>query len=555
MTTGSFQPRRLGSHLLIGQLGEDCLGSVYRALHATDERRFVRLRILQSPELSPPAIFSAIARHGESVARLSHKAIVQQAELSISEGTPYCAWYENAGWTLDVVLSRLRAAATPLPIPFALLIAERVCAALKHAWFSPVEGAPLRHGLLWPGFISISNDAEIRLGGFGLAEGVLPTLSVGRVARDIAPYLAAEARATGQIGPTSDTYSAGVLLLELLSCRRPSPTAPDATLGSEDRFPEGIRNLLNRCFAAPSDRFSVLELHRTLQDQLAAMPAPVSSADLALFLYTLLNPESRSVPATDGESTNPISAEKMDADRPVAARFAEPSPVEVRLAPETGPVGEPTPSFALVRVGRPAPPPRFANRWLQGAAYFGAVAMILVGVNGLALHRGRARAAAAKPSGPASRQPALANLRTFPALAPATEPDPETSIHPGIVTAKVGGRADAPMTVVAATGRRARRSDRDGAAEARGTRREAEDGRFQAAWARIEAERGEAGNLAAEAFAKGRSAEMNGDRLLRRGAYARARDAFGTAAAFFRQAGTASRQARLDRIQLSSPSF
>ena len=120
MTTGSFQPRRLGSHLLIGQLGEDCLGSVYRALHATDERRFVRLRILQSPELSPPAIFSAIARHGESVARLSHKAIVQQAELSISEGTPYCAWYENAGWTLDVVLSRLRAADTPLPMPFAL---------------------------------------------------------------------------------------------------------------------------------------------------------------------------------------------------------------------------------------------------------------------------------------------------------------------------------------------------------------------------------------------------------------------------------------------------
>jgi hypothetical protein len=553
MTTGSFQPRRLGSHLLIGQLGEDCLGSVYRALHATDERRFVRLRILQSPELSPPAIFSAIARHGESVARLSHKAIVQQAELAISEGTPYCAWYENAGWTLDVVLSRLRAADTPLPIPFALLIAERVCAALKHAWFSPVEGAPLRHGLLWPGFISISNDAEIRLGGFGLAEGVLPTLSVGRVARDIAPYLAAEARATGQIGPTSDTYSAGVLLLELLSCRRPSPAAPDATLGSEDRFPEGIRNLLNRCFAAPSDRLSILELHRGLQDQLAAMPAPVSSADLALFLYTLLNPESRSVPATDGESTNPIAAENMDADCPVAARFAESAPVEIRPAPETGPVGEPSPSFALVRVGRPAPPPRFANRWLQGAVYFGAVAMILVGVNGLALHRGRNRAAVARPSGPASRPPVLTSLRTLPAPAPVTESGPDPSIH--FVPAVAGGQADAPAAVQAARGRRTLRSDRDGAAQAQGTRREAEDSRFQAAWSRIEAERGDAGHLAAEAFANGRSAEVSGDRFLRRGAYGPARDAFRTAATYFRQAGNASRQARLDRIQLSSPSF
>ncbi len=552
MTTGSFQPRRLGSHLLIGQLGEDCLGSVYRALHATDERRFVRLRILQSPELSPPAIFSAIARHGESVSRLSHKAIVQQAELAISEGTPYCAWYENAGWTLDVVLARLRAAATPLPIPFALLIAERVCAALKHAWFSPVEGAPLRHGLLWPGFISISNDAEIRLGGFGLAEGVLPTLSVGRLAREIAPYLAGEARATGQIGPTSDSYSAGVLLLELLSCRRPSPAAPEATLGSENRFPEGIRTLLNRCFAAPSDRISVLELHRALQDQLAAMPAPVSSADLALFLYTLLNPESRSAPATDGESTNPISAENMDADRPVAARFAEPSPVEIHPAPG---VGEATPSFALVRVSRPAPLPRFSHRWLQGAVYFGAVATILLGVNGLAFHRGRNRVAVAKLSGPAARQPVLTSLRAVDAPAPATEPDPETSIHSGLVPAKIDGQAEPQTTVVSATARPTLRSDRDGAAKARGTRREAEDGRFQAAWARIEAERGEAGYLAAEAFAKGRSAEANGDRFLRRGAYAQAREAFGTAAAYFRQAGTSSRQARLDRIQLSSPSF
>ena len=555
MTTGSFQPRRLGSHLLIGQLGEDCLGSVYRALHATDERRFVRLRILQSPELSPPAIFSAIARHGESVSRLSHKAIVQQAELAISEGTPYCAWYENAGWTLDVVLARLRAAATPLPIPFALLIAERVCAALKHAWFSPVEGAPLRHGLLWPGFISISNDAEVRLGGFGLAEGVLPTLSVGRLAREIAPYLAGEARATGQIGPTSDSYSAGVLLLELLSCRRPSPAALDTTVGSEDRFPEGIRSLLNRCFAAPSERISVLELHRALQDQLAAMPAPVSSADLALFLYTLLNPESRSAPTTDGESTNPISAEKMDADRPVAARFAEPSPVEIRPAPGTAPVGEATPSFALVRVSRPAPLPRFSHRWLQGAVYFGAVATILVGVNGLAFHRGRNRVSVAKLSGPAAHQPVLTSLRTVDAPAPATEPDPQTSIHSGLVPAGIGGQADAPMPARASAARRMLRSDRDGAAKARGTRREAEDGRFQAAWARIEAERGEAGYLAAEAFAKGRSAEVNGDRFLRRGAYAQAREAFGTAAGHFRQAGTASRQARLDRIQLSSPSF
>src|SRR5450432_2824531 len=260
MTTGVFHPRRLGARLLVAPLGEDCLGTVYRALHGTDERRFVRLRVLQSPELSPAAVFSAIARNGDRVGHLSHKAIVQHAELAVEDGTPFVAWYESAGWTLDVVLAKLRSAATPLPIPFALLIAERVCAALEHAWFSPVDGEPIRHGLLWPGFVSISNDAEVRLGGFGLAEAVLPSISRGRLLRDIAPYAAPEARETGRVASAADTYSAGVLLLELLTCRRPGVSTRLSSFRAEDSFPPGIQSLISRCMAPPTERFTILEL-------------------------------------------------------------------------------------------------------------------------------------------------------------------------------------------------------------------------------------------------------------------------------------------------------
>ena len=60
----------------------------------------------------------------------------------------------------------------------------------------------------------------------------------------------------------------------------------------------------------------MLELHRAIQERLAAGPAPVSSVDLALFLYTLLNPESRGVPRGDGESTNPIAGRLEPAAEP-----------------------------------------------------------------------------------------------------------------------------------------------------------------------------------------------------------------------------------------------
>ena len=307
MTAGSFQPRRFGAHLLVAQLGEDCLGTVYRALHGSGERRFVRLRVLQSPELSPPAVFAAVARRSEQAARLSHKTIVQHAEMSVVEGAPFVAWYEGAGWTLDTVLAGLRDAGTRLPTAYALLIAERVCAAIEHAWFSPFDGEPVRHGLLWPGFISISNDAEIRLGGFGLADAILPTLSRGRLVRDVAPYAAPEARESGCVGAHSDVYSAGILLLELLTGRRPTAAVP--ALDTTDDLPDGVRALLESCFAPPEERPTVLELHRAIQERLAAGPAPVSSVDLALFLYTLLNPESRGVPRGDGDSTNPIAGD------------------------------------------------------------------------------------------------------------------------------------------------------------------------------------------------------------------------------------------------------
>jgi hypothetical protein len=581
MTTASFQPRHLGARLLVAPLGEDCLGSVYRALHASDERRFVRLRILQSPELSPAAVFSAVARHGHRVGRLSHKAIVQNTEFAIEEGTPFVCWYESAGWTLDFVLSKLRAAATPLPIPFGLLIAERVCAALEHAWFSPVDGEPIRHGVPWPGFVSISNDAEVRLGGFGLADAILPSLNVGRLGRDIAPYVAPEARESGKIGPTSDTYSAGVLLLELLTCRRPSAGPPLSLFRSEDTFPEGIRAILDRCFAPADARCSVLELHRALQEQLAAGPAPVSSADLAYFLYTLLNPESRALPTIDGESTNPVAADSQAADVETSAirRRDDLPPLESDAVTLFGPdVEAPLTSIAssvpLVRRDLPERTGRrpFAarrssdrvRRRLGGLAYFGAAAAVILAFEGLAAHR-RAKvteplvasttavaaprermAAANEPTALPAAPAAPASVSPLPPPAPAAAPE-------GIVRATRSGAGDRSSSP--AVDRSGRRRGSPSRAELAQARRSAEDARFRAAWARIEAERREASELAAEAFAQGKAAEAEAESHLRDGEFLEATKGFERAAELFRAAEDASRQARLARISLSAPAL
>jgi serine/threonine protein kinase len=326
LTTAPFLSRPLGNFLLIAELSEDALGTVYRAIYAPDERRFVRLRILQSPEISPEAVFSAIEENAEVAAALVHGAIVPNSEVGLADDVPYLAWDEVAGWTLDQLLQRVRALGVRIPPEYALLVAERIASALEFA-HRAIPGQPVYHGLVWPGFVSISSNAEIRLGGFGLAEALLNSIHRPRIAREVSPYAAPEARESGAIGADSDVYSLGVVLIELLTGRRPRRKNPASALEDAEPLPEELRALLTRALAPSGERFdSIVAMHRAVQELLTASPYALYTGNLALFLYRLLNPEGQNlVDAADGDATNPVdttaSASTDDID-PASPPFA-----------------------------------------------------------------------------------------------------------------------------------------------------------------------------------------------------------------------------------------
>ena len=569
MTTEAFLERRLGDHLLVAQLSEDCLGTVFRGLYSNDDNRFLRLRILQSPELSPPEVFEAVRKNARWVSGLSHKAIVCRAELGIADGIPFVAWQESAGWTLDLLLAKLRAAGMQLPVEHALLIAERVAAALEHAWSSPVQGERIGHGLLWPGFVSISNDAEIRAGGFGLAEAVLPLLRKGRLARDIAPYIAPEVRKeTANNGAGADIYSLGILLHELLTCRRPTLGAPLADFRSSDPFPPEIRPILERCFAAPEDRFaSAIELHRALLELLATTSYySVSTVSLALFLYKLLNPESRSLPVTDAESTNPV-----EGDLPATAPLSPVAPrrrAGDRLEESSAPLFDLPESEDLLELfgpsdapserKPPASPPlpvRSPARKRQRAAIGLAVA-IAAGVALWSVGRGKPNAAvtmasiapSAMPDAAAARSPLNDDL-----VAPTLTPLEHT-----IERARFRKTADAAPPLAARRPRtRSSVPPDDAPAEASiltspEQRRSVESLRLEAGIARIEAERLEASQLAADQFTEARTREREGEELFHSQSYVEALAAFDRATGLYRQAESISRERRVERLKVAS---
>ena len=328
-------PRRFGNYALTAALGEDALGHEYRALRASETETFVRLHFLDSPELSADALIDSIEENGEVHGFLKNPAIARGVDMDAVEGVPYIAWNEAHGRTLQSLLIKCRNPPRKIPVEHALLIAEKVATALDHAYNTTIDGDRTLHGLVWPGFVAISDDGEIRLAGFGLAPGVLPSLDRPRLTREIAPYLAPEEKETRRIGKNSDVFSIGVILLELLT-GQPAPADALATLrGTAGKPPPPIlpeiQAVLRMTLGPPESRYaSSGDLRRELGKLLFSGPYSPSTFNLAYFLNDLFRDE--------------IEAETRARKREASAGSSAPKTVQPAPPARAAPPAEPTPA-------------------------------------------------------------------------------------------------------------------------------------------------------------------------------------------------------------------
>jgi len=472
-----------------------------------------------------------------------------------------------------------------IPAEYALLIVERIAAALEHAHQMTVHGRPLAHGLLWPGFVSISHDAVVRVGGFGLAEGILPSLGGRRMTAEIAPYVAPESRRDTIASPQADVYSLGAILMELMTGRRPSLETPSTELRAGDPRSEELSDFLRKCLADPAERFpSAVQAHRALQQMVTGNPFSLFTANLALFLYKLLNPESQSVaPSSDWESTSPVVVEtktrressagtstatgRGDAPRrrrgdldpaeetaaepqaPTAIAAPVPFPAAEEEAPETVPPlparEEPPAPLAVqehalelidaarvtaAQVTEPQPP------WKKQALLLATAAGLAAGAFFVAGHWNPSNATLA--TSPAD---ALASVAALPTP---SVPTVEAPPLPPLEAPAPAATAAVAAVRVAAPAHPARKIHPE-------LRQPAEDLRYKAAIARIEADRLSAREKAPEVFREGEQSEQDGNRFLHDRDYDAAQMAFSKAARLFEQARDRSWEERVRGTSLS----
>jgi phosphoserine phosphatase RsbU/P len=225
-------------------IGRGGLGTVY---WAQDERlsRVVAVKVLRAKHRSDLRLRAMFENEARITAKLHHPGIVQIYDFGQFSGSSYMVSEFIQGRSLKQVLAIRR----HLQFKQALHIVHAVAGALQYA-----HSLGVIHLDVKPSNILLSDDGRVLLSDFGLARMAGQSVERDFVVGTIA-YMSPE-QASGQpLNASSDIYSLGIVLYELLVGQRPStqrasPSEINATavpwldpLGSE--IPDSIAKLVN----------------------------------------------------------------------------------------------------------------------------------------------------------------------------------------------------------------------------------------------------------------------------------------------------------------------
>ena len=206
-----------GRYEITQRLARGGMATVYRAVD-TRLTRTVAVKVMHVGLGDDAEFARKFDREARAVAKLSHPNVVsvfdQGRDIEGSNSRPYIVMEYVAGQTLRDVLNR----EAPMAPSRALEIMEPVFAALAVA-----HDAGLVHRDVKPENVLISERGQIKVADFGLAKAIssqTSTATQGLLIGTVS-YLPPELVMSGKADARSDVYSAGVVLFELMTGRKP----------------------------------------------------------------------------------------------------------------------------------------------------------------------------------------------------------------------------------------------------------------------------------------------------------------------------------------------
>src|SRR4051794_24272176 len=233
--------------------------------------RHVAVKILHERYANDEQFVERFRREATHAAGLSHPNIVSIYDRGVTDGSYYIVMEYIEGRTLkELIVTR-----GPCPMPVAISYTRQILAALRYAHKNGII-----HRDIKPHNVIVDREGRVKVADFGIARAGTSEMTEAGSIIGTAQYLSPEQARGAPVDESSDLYSAGILLYELLTGKVPfngeTPVevamkhlsqVPDAPSTLRPEIPRDLDLIVLRSLAKePADRYrTAQEMDRDLE--------------------------------------------------------------------------------------------------------------------------------------------------------------------------------------------------------------------------------------------------------------------------------------------------
>jgi serine/threonine-protein kinase len=307
------EAHKLDRFELVAELATGGMATVYlaRVSGVGGFQRFVAIKRLHPHLAHEPEFIEMFLDEARLAARIHHPNVVSILEIGATDQGYYIVMEYVEGDTLGRLLSRAAQTGQRVPLKVGLRVVIDMLAGLEAAHeLTDDEGNPLKivHRDVSPQNVLVGVDGHARITDFGVARATsrLSTTRAGQLKGKVAYMAPEQARGDSEVDHRADVFAAGVVLWEVLSCRRlfkaegeaqtlnkvlnePIPTVSSVW----EEVPPALDAITARALERDrSVRFqSAIELADVLEKATRTLGVHGTSKDVAAYLDEALGPE------------------------------------------------------------------------------------------------------------------------------------------------------------------------------------------------------------------------------------------------------------------------
>ncbi len=214
-STPATMPKKFGRYEVLEEVGKGAMGTVYKGKDPAIGRK-VALKTIRIDKIADPSEIDELrvrlAREAKAAGNLSHPNIVTIYDVGQDGDTQYIAMEYLEGYSLETVIHRK----LDMNLRLAAQIAYQVCLALQYA-----HRQHLVHRDIKPGNIMVMENFHVKVMDFGIAHFESSNLTQTGIAMGTPSYISPEQLKGEPVTPSSDIFSTGVVLYEILTGKKP----------------------------------------------------------------------------------------------------------------------------------------------------------------------------------------------------------------------------------------------------------------------------------------------------------------------------------------------